>query len=132
MTQVGHLSGLGRFGVNAQLITPEGCAGRLGSLVTEADFGDHPLMGDTEPCLYKRGEDCLKCMEVCPVKAVTLEGIDRTRCYKRLKAAQKARAPGGPPRVTRRPAESARRCCRAVSARGWIEMGGWGRWVHRR
>ena len=87
---LGHLAGLGRFGVNAQLITPEGCAGRLGSLVTEADLGDHPLMGDTEPCLYKRGEDCLQCAEACPVKAVTVDGIDRARCYTRIKAAQKA------------------------------------------
>lgn len=87
---LGHLSGLGRFGINAQLITPEGCAGRLGSLVTEAGLGDHPLMGDTEPCRYKRGKDCLKCVEVCPVKAVTVDGIDRARCYQRIKAAQKA------------------------------------------
>lgn len=87
---LGHLSGLGRFGINAQLITPEGCAGRLGSLVTEAGLGDHPLMGDTEPCRYKRGKDCLKCVEVCPVKAVTVDGIDRARCYRRIKAAQKA------------------------------------------
>lgn len=87
---LGHLSGLGRFGINAQLITPEGCAGRLGSLVTEAELGDHPLMGDTEPCLYKRGEDCLKCVEACPVNAVTVDGIDRARCYKRIKSAQKA------------------------------------------
>ena len=87
---LGHLSGLGRFGVNAQLITPEGCAGRLGSLVTEAALGDHPLIGDTEPCLHKRGLDCLKCAEACPVKAVTVDGIDRARCYKQIKAAQKA------------------------------------------
>jgi len=44
---LGYLAGLGRFGVNAQLITPAGCAGRMGSLVTEADLGDAPLV--TEP-----------------------------------------------------------------------------------
>jgi len=87
---LGHLAGLGRFGINAQLITPEGCAGRLGSLVTETDLGDHPLMGNIEPCRYKRGEDCLQCVKACPVNAVTLTGIDRDRCYRRIKTAQKA------------------------------------------
>ena len=86
---IGHLSGLGRFGVNAQLITPEGCAGRLCSLVTEAPLGDHPLMEGVEPCRHKRGEDCLQCVAVCPVRAVTVEGIDRARCYQRLKTAQR-------------------------------------------
>lgn len=81
---LGHLCGLGRFGVNAQLITPAGCAGRLGSLVTEAPLGNHPLVEDKELCLHKAGQDCLKCMHTCPVKAITLDGIDRHRCNQRL------------------------------------------------
>ncbi len=84
-----HLTGLGRFGVNAQLITPAGCAGRLGSLVTEADFGNHPLVEEKELCLHKAGDDCLKCMQTCPVKAVTLKGIDRNRCNQRLQINRK-------------------------------------------
>lgn len=79
-----HLSGLGRFGVNAQLITPAGCAGRLGSLVTEAPLGNHPLVVEEELCLHKAGRDCLKCLQTCPVKAITLNGIDRQRCNQRL------------------------------------------------
>ena len=81
-----HLSGIGRFGVNAQMITPVGCAGRLGSLVTEADLGDHPLVGSEEMCLHKRGEPCLECVKRCPVKAVSEEdkGIDRKLCWDRL------------------------------------------------
>jgi epoxyqueuosine reductase len=46
-----HLANLGRFGTHCLLITPAGCAGRLGSLVTDADLGDHPLIGTDEPCL---------------------------------------------------------------------------------
>ena len=38
---LGHLSNLGRFGTHNMLITPAGCAGRMGSLVTEADLGDN-------------------------------------------------------------------------------------------
>ena len=84
-----HLCGLGRFGVNAQLITPAGCAGRLGSLVTEAPLGNHPLVEDKELCLTKVGQECLECMHTCPVKAITLNGIDRHRCNKRLQINRK-------------------------------------------
>ena len=82
-----HLAGLGRFGVNAQMITPMGCAGRLGSLVTDAELGDNPLVGPEELCLYKRGEECLQCVKQCPVSAVIEKGtgIDRKRCWDRLK-----------------------------------------------
>ena len=79
-----HLGGLGRFGINAQLITPAGCAGRLGSLLTEAALGNHPLVEKRELCLHKIGKDCLKCLETCPVKAISLKGIDRHRCDRRL------------------------------------------------
>lgn len=79
-----HISGLGRFGVNAQMITPSGCAGRLGSLVTEADLGDNPLVGSQELCLHKAGQECLKCLERCPVGALKEDGFDRKRCWARL------------------------------------------------
>ena len=36
---LGHLAGLGRFGLNSQLITTAGCTGRLGSLVSDAVLG---------------------------------------------------------------------------------------------
>ncbi|MEJ2638078.1 MAG: hypothetical protein P8010_00745 [Desulfosarcinaceae bacterium] len=81
---LGYLVGLGRFGVNAQFITPKGCAGRLGSFVTAADLGDHPLVTEEELCLHKRGCPCLACVKRCPVKAVSEAGIDRRRCWTRL------------------------------------------------
>jgi len=86
-----YLSGLGSFGVNAQMITPVGCAGRLGSLVTEAELGDNPMVGSEELCLHKRGEECLQCVKRCPVSAVSEEGtgIDRKRCWDRLNFNQK-------------------------------------------
>lgn len=83
---LGYIAGLGRFGVNAQFITPSGCAGRLGSLVTAADLGDSPLVEEKELCLYKNGQDCLMCVSRCPVGAVSPEnGIDRKKCWNRLK-----------------------------------------------
>lgn len=83
---LGYLAGLGRFGVNAQFITPAGCAGRMGSLVTDADLGDSPLTKEKELCLHKNGYQCLACVKRCPVGAVTLEGIDRKACWTRLNA----------------------------------------------
>lgn len=82
---LGYLAGLGRFGVNAQFITPTGCAGRLGSLVCDADLGDSPLVNKRELCLHKNGHKCLLCVERCPVGAVSESGIDRQLCWERLK-----------------------------------------------
>ena len=81
---LGYIAGLGRFGVNAQFITPSGCAGRMGSLVTDAELGDSPLVGERELCLHKNGQKCLVCVERCPVGAVSESGIDRTLCWERL------------------------------------------------
>jgi epoxyqueuosine reductase QueG len=83
---LGYISGLGRFGVNAQFITLSGCAGRLGSLVTAADLGNHPLVKEKELCLHKTGQECLVCVKRCPVGAVSEKiGIDRHKCWARLK-----------------------------------------------
>jgi epoxyqueuosine reductase QueG len=84
---LGYIAGLGRFGVNAQFITPKGCAGRLGSLVTQADLGDSPLVKQKELCLHKNGHKCLVCVRRCPVEAVSEKtGIDRKKCWSRLKS----------------------------------------------
>jgi epoxyqueuosine reductase QueG len=82
---IAYLAGLGRFGVHNMLITPSGCAGRLGSFVTEADLGDNPLIETEEACLLKWGQKCGKCMEACPVRALKEDGFHRVRCWDRLK-----------------------------------------------
>ena len=81
---LGYLAGMGRFGVHNMLITPRGCAGRLGSLVTEADIGDHPLIDTDEACLLKAGKSCGKCMQACPVEALSENNFDRRGCWNRL------------------------------------------------
>jgi epoxyqueuosine reductase QueG len=82
---LGHLAGLGRYGTNCQLITPEGCGGRMGSLVTDLELGDHPLIAAAELCLLKAGKKCGKCIKACPVEALSEAGLDRPRCYARLR-----------------------------------------------
>jgi epoxyqueuosine reductase len=81
---LGHIAGLGRFGTHCMLITPSGCAGRLGSLVTEAELGDGPLIETEEACLLKAGRKCGKCVEACPVQALNGNDFDRRGCWDRL------------------------------------------------
>jgi len=82
---LGHLVNLGRFGTHHMLITPKGCAGRLGSLVTEAELGDNPLIEAREACLLKAGKKCGKCMEACPMDALSEKDFERRSCWERLK-----------------------------------------------
>jgi epoxyqueuosine reductase QueG len=79
-----HLVNLGRFGVHHMLITPVGCTGRLGSLVSEIELGEHPLIQTAEACLSKAGRECGQCIKACPVEALNLNGFDRKRCWDRL------------------------------------------------
>ena len=81
---LGHLAGLGRFGTHCMLITPKGCCGRFGSLVTEAELGDHPLITTQEACLLRAGKKCGKCVEKCPVGALEKDAFDRRKCWDRL------------------------------------------------
>ncbi|CAB1085441.1 hypothetical protein D1AOALGA4SA_12928 [Olavius algarvensis Delta 1 endosymbiont] len=79
-----HLLNLGRFGVNHLLITPVGCTGRLGSFVSEVELEDHPLIETEEACLLKAGKKCGKCIEACPVEALSQDDFDRRKCWDRL------------------------------------------------
>ncbi len=80
---IAYLSGLGTFGVHTMIITEKGCCGRLGSVVTEAEFDyGHPM--DEELCLYKRGIDCLECVKRCRFGALSEFGLDRRICYEVL------------------------------------------------
>ncbi len=82
---IGYLANLGRFGTHHMLITPAGCTGRMGSLVTEAELGDNALIDTDEACLLKAGRKCGKCMEACPIEALKEKSFERRRCWNRLK-----------------------------------------------
>ena len=66
--------------MNNLIITLSGCGGRIGSLLTSADI--KPVKRDEkEYCLVKRGKYCSRCIENCPVKALTKDGkFDRVSC----------------------------------------------------
>ncbi len=88
---VAYLCGLGSFGRHQMLITRAGCAGRLGSLVTDAVLPEASLAspGTTadptgEFCLAGRGGHCDTCIRRCPSGALTTDGLDKQRCYRYL------------------------------------------------
>lgn len=77
---VAFIAGLGRFGLHQMIITDAGCAGRLGSLVTDAPMAPTPR-STQERCLFLRDGSCKRCRERCPVNAIGEGCFDRHRCY---------------------------------------------------
>jgi epoxyqueuosine reductase len=81
-------AGLGRFGLNNALITPRGSSARIGSVVTDLDAEPTPRPHEDyrAPCRASGGRLCGRCMERCPVGAVSGTGMDKTLCYEMREA----------------------------------------------
>ena len=75
---VAYIAGLGQFGHHHMLITEAGCAGRLSSVVLDAEIDPTPRPGESY-CAFDRG--CRACVRCCPAEALTVNGLDRQRCY---------------------------------------------------
>lgn len=80
---VAYIAGLGTFGVHQMLITPQGTAGRCGSLVISASL-PASARPEREYCSYRRDGSCLVCVANCPVQALSADSFDRRRCYQRV------------------------------------------------
>lgn len=76
----GYIAGLGTFGRHSMLITPSGCAGRIGSIVTDIEFKSDKRPGQ-EYCLDRAGQDCRSCVNSCDFSALSSQGLDRESCY---------------------------------------------------
>ncbi len=81
-----YAAGLGTFGLCDGLITSRGKAMRVGSVVarisipaTPRPYADHHAY-----CLFYTHGTCGKCIERCPVAAVSKQGHDKVRCGKHL------------------------------------------------
>lgn len=85
---VAFAAGLGRFGLNGSLVTPQGSHVRLGSLVVGSALEPSPRPSGTHRavCLESRGEICRRCIDRCPVGAISPEGLDKRKCNARRKA----------------------------------------------
>jgi len=81
-----YASGLGTFGLCDGLITPKGKAMRCGSVVaririppTNRPYKDHHAY-----CLFFSKSICGKCIQRCPVGAISELGHDKNKCSKHL------------------------------------------------
>lgn len=73
------IAGIGTFGLNHLLITPGGTAGRLGSIIIDAEIAP-TRRPSASYCLYYQTGTCRVCVEKCPTGALTTKGFDRFRC----------------------------------------------------
>ena len=85
-----HAGGLGTFGICDGLITPVGKAIRVGSVVARLEVPATPrtYQNHRAYCLFFSHGTCLKCVERCPVKAISSEGHDKVRCRQHLDKAR--------------------------------------------
>ena len=89
-----YASGLGTFGLCDGLITCKGKAIRCGSVIsnikispTKRPYGDHHAY-----CLFFSKGTCGKCIERCPIGAITPKGHDKLKCANYLLGAIKRHA----------------------------------------
>ena len=79
----GYITGLGTFGSHNLLITSMGCCVRLGTVITEAPV-ERTEKPNMEYCLERRGVECHKCIERCPIRALDDWSYGKYRCNDRL------------------------------------------------
>ena len=86
-----HAAGLGTFGLCDGLITAKGKAMRVGSVVSKIRLepSPRPYFDHRAYCLYFHNGTCGKCIDRCPVRAITTAGHDKETCRQHLAAARK-------------------------------------------
>jgi epoxyqueuosine reductase len=77
-----YVSGLGTFGLSDGLITPKGKAMRCGSVIAHITIPptDRPYDDHNAYCLFHTKGLCGRCIQRCPVGAITEAGHDKIRC----------------------------------------------------
>lgn len=82
-----YAAGLGTFGLCDGLITPVGKAVRVGSVVANIyiEPTERPYDNPHAYCLFYMKGTCRKCMERCPIGAITTEGHNKSLCRKHLR-----------------------------------------------
>jgi epoxyqueuosine reductase len=81
-----YAAGLGTFGLSDGLITPLGKAMRTGSVVANLYIEPTKRLYDNHNayCLFHMKGSCGKCIERCPIGAITEEGHNKVICSKYL------------------------------------------------
>jgi epoxyqueuosine reductase len=77
-----HAAGLGTFGLCDGLITAKGKAMRAGSAVAKISIQPtpRPYTDHRAYCLFYADGSCGKCIDRCPVRAITEAGHDKEKC----------------------------------------------------
>lgn len=75
-----YYAGIGNFGMNHLLLTKEyGPKVRMTAILTDAPL--EPDRNEDLPFVNEACKDCMKCIEICPAKAILADGtIHRDRC----------------------------------------------------
>ena len=81
-----HAAGLGTFGLCDGLITAKGKALRVGSVVAKIELEPtpRPYLDHRAYCLFFAEGTCGKCIDRCPVRALTEAGHDKEKCRQHL------------------------------------------------
>ena len=81
-----HAAGLGTFGLCDGLITAKGKAMRVGSVVAKISIEPtpRPYSDHRAYCLFFANGTCGKCIDRCPVRAITEAGHDKEKCRQHL------------------------------------------------
>jgi epoxyqueuosine reductase len=81
-----HAAGLGTFGLCDGLITAKGKAMRVGSVVAKLSIEPtpRPYSNHRAYCLFFDNGTCGKCIDRCPVRAITEAGHDKEKCRQHL------------------------------------------------
>ena len=81
-----HAAGLGTFGLCDGLITAKGKAMRAGSVVAKISIKPtpRPYADHRAYCLFFADGTCDKCIDRCPVRAITEAGHDKEKCRQHL------------------------------------------------
>ena len=79
-----YTAGLGTFGLSDGLITPKGKAMRTGSVIVNAVIPPTPreYENHNQYCLFLMEGTCGKCIERCPIGAITEKGHNKVTCQK--------------------------------------------------
>ncbi len=77
-----HVCGLGTFGLSDGLITPQGKAIRVGSVIVRMQIPQtpRPYPQHNSYCLHAVTGKCLVCTRRCPVGAISKAGHDKVKC----------------------------------------------------